>query len=163
MSVIIYSETGIMSLRDLAIPTALATPGMLVSDLFRECVRVQMPGIPFRDASGRITGKASIRHILKMTCLPDYLIKHSHMLGDGIEHLRLPEIFGREILSQTIDAFILPDLSRVNSGAPVTKALAIMELDNTTYIFILDGDEYYGAVSIMSLAQHLIDEAARHA
>ena len=34
-----------MRLRDLAIPTALAEPGMLASDLFRECIRVQMPGI----------------------------------------------------------------------------------------------------------------------
>jgi hypothetical protein len=151
----------IMSLRDLAIPTALAVPGMSVADLFTECIRVQMPGIPFRDATGRITGKASIRHILKMTCLPDYLIKHSHMLGDGIEHLRLPEIYGKEILHRSIDDFILPDLSSVNSNAPVSKALAIMELENTTYIFIQDGDEYHGAVSIMSLAQHLLNEAAR--
>jgi hypothetical protein len=145
-----------MSLRDLAVPTALAVPGMSVADLFRECVRVQMPGIPFRDAGGRISGKASIRHILKMTCLPDYLIKHSHMLGDSIQHLRLPEIYGREILSRKIDDFILPTLPRVNSAAPVTKALAIMELENTTYIFILDGDEYHGVVSIMSLAQELL-------
>lgn len=85
---------------------------MLVSDLFRECVRAQMSGIPFRYASGR---GASIRHIPKMTCLPDYLIKHSHILGDGIQHVRLPEILG-----QTIDAFILPDLPWANSGAPVT-------------------------------------------
>lgn len=55
-----------------------------------------------------------------MTCLPDYLIKHSHILGDGIQYLRLPEIFGRDILGQTIDAFILPDPPRVNSGAPLT-------------------------------------------
>lgn len=150
-----------MSLRDLAIPTALAAPGMRVSDLFRECVRVQMPGIPFRDASGRITGKASIRHILKMTCLPDYLIDNARLLGDGIEHLRLPEIYGREILGRTIDDFILPGLPWVNSSAPVTKALAIMEKEDTTYIFILDGDEYHGAISIMSLAQHLLTEAAR--
>lgn len=148
-----------MSLSDLAIPTAVATPGMTVAELFRECVRVQMPGIPFRDASGRITGKASIRHILKMTCLPDYLTRHSHMLGDDIAHLRLPEIFGREILGRGIDDFILPALPRVNPGAPVTKALAIMEKEDTTYIFILDGDVYHGAVSIMSLAQHLLTRA----
>lgn len=149
-----------MSLRDLAIPTALAEPGMLVSDLFRECIRVQMPGIPYRNAQGRIIGKASIRHILKMTCLPDYLIRHSHMLGDSIEHLRLPEIHGQEILARRIDEFILPSLPRVNSSAPLSKALAIMEQEDTTYIFILDGDAYHGAVSIMSLAQGLLNKTA---
>lgn len=150
-----------MNLRDLAVPTALATPGMRVAELFRECVRAQMPGIPFRDAAGRIAGKASIRHILKMTCLPDYLIRHSHMLGDGIQHLRLPEIYGRDILDLSIDGFILPALPRVNSAAPVTKALAIMEQEDTTYIFVLDGDEYHGALSIMSLARHLLAGAGR--
>jgi hypothetical protein len=148
-----------MTLRDLAIPTALAEPGMLVSDLFRECMRVQMPGIPFRDANGRISGKVSIRHILKLTCLPDYLIKHAHMLGDDIEHLRLPEIHGQEILARTIDDFVLPTLPQVNSSAPVSKALAMMELEDTTYIFVLDGNEYHGAISIMSLAHCLLTKA----
>lgn len=148
-----------MSLRDLATPTALAMPGMLVSDFFRECVRVQVPGLPFRDASGRISGKASIRHILKMTCLPDYLINNARLLGDGIQHLRLPEIYDREILGLRVDDFILPALPRVNSSAPVTKALAIMEKEETTYIFVLDGEEYHGAISIMSLARQLLIEA----
>lgn len=53
-----------MNLRELAVATAVATPGMRVAELFRECVRTQMPGIPFRDAGGRISVKASIRHIL---------------------------------------------------------------------------------------------------
>lgn len=150
-----------MNLRDLAIPTALAEPGMSVADLFAECIRAQMPGIPFRDRLGRISGKASIRHILKMTCLPDYLIRHSHMLGDDIGPLRLPEIHSKEILHRGIDDFILPDLSRVNSAAPVSKALAIMEQDDTTYIFVIDDNEYHGAISIMSLAQHLLHQAAR--
>ena len=148
-----------MSLRDLAIPTAVAVPGMSVADLFAECARVQMPGLPFRDQWGHITGKASIRHILKTTCLPDFLVKHSHMLGDGIEHLRLPEHRCGEILHRVVDDFILPDPSVVTSNSPVAKALAIMEQDDTTYLFVVDGDEYHGAVSIMSLARHLLQQA----
>lgn len=150
-----------MSLRDLAIPTAVAERGMLVADLFAECARVQMPGLPFRDSAGHISGKASIRHILKMTCLPDFMIKHSHMLGDGIQHLRLPELHSKEVLERTIDPFILPDPSVVTSNSPVTKALAIMEQDDTTYIFVVDGDTYHGAVSIMSLAQYLLKQIDR--
>lgn len=144
-----------MILRDIAIPTALAVPGMSVADLFHECIQAQMPGIPFRDSHGRITGKASIRHILKMTCLPDYLTRHSHILGDHMDHLRLPELHSREVLSRTIDDFILPTLPQVNSNAPISKALAVMEQEHTTYIFIIDGDNYFGAVSIMSLAAEM--------
>lgn len=145
-----------MILRDIAVPTALATPGMRVADLFSECIRCQMPGIPYRDASGRISGKASIRHILKMTCLPDYLTKHSHILGDNIDHLRLPELHCREVLTRRIDDFILPRLSQIHSSASISKALAIMEQDSTTYIFIIDDNNYFGAVSIMSLANEML-------
>ncbi len=145
-----------MKVGNLAVPTALATPGMRVAELFRECVRAQMPGIPFRDAGGRIRGKASIRHILRTTCLPDYLVRHSHVLGDDMLHLRLPEIHGRDILGRTIDDYILPTLPSVNSAAPISKALAIMEQEDTTYLFVLDGDVYHGAVSIMHLAEHLL-------
>ncbi len=150
-----------MILRDIAIPTALAVPGMSVADLFHECIRSQMPGIPFRDASGRITGKASIRHILKMTCLPDYLTRHSHILGDNMDHLRLPELHSREVLTRTLDDYILPTLPQVNSSAPISKALAIMEQEHTTYIFIIDGNNYFGAVSIMSLAAEMLKLAAQ--
>jgi hypothetical protein len=150
-----------MNLRDFATPTALATPGMRVAELFRECIQAQMPGIPFRDARGIISGKASIRHILKRTCLPEYLTMHSHMLGDNIEHLRLPELNSREVLTRTIDDYILPTLPQVNASAPISKALAIMERHHTTYIFIIDGNEYFGAVSIMSLAQHMMNLAAK--
>jgi CBS domain-containing protein len=149
-----------MILRDIAVPTALATPGMLVADLFYECIRSQMPGLPFRDASGRISGKASIRHILKMTCLPDYLTRHSHILGDNMDHLRLPEMHSRQVLTQTIDDFILPTLPQVNSSAPISKALAIMEQHHTTYLFIIDGNNFFGAVSIMSLAAEMLKLSA---
>jgi hypothetical protein len=150
-----------MNLRELAVPTAVATPGMRVAELFRECVRAQMPGLPFRDASGRISGKASIRHILKKTCLPDYLTMHSHVLGDQMHHLRLPEIHASEVLTRAIDEFILPGLPSVNLGAPLSKALAIMEQEDTTYLFILDGEEYHGAISIMSLAEHMLTLSAQ--
>jgi len=48
-------------------PTAIAHPGMTVLDVFRECVKADVPGIPFQDGKGNITGKASIRHVLKET------------------------------------------------------------------------------------------------
>jgi len=41
----------------------------------------------------------------------------------------------------------------------VSKALAMMELEDTTYIFVLDGNEYHGAISIMSLAHCLLTKA----
>ena len=150
-----------MNLSDLATPTPCAYPGMSVRELFEACVQVQMPGLPFRDHDGRITGKASIRHVLKMTALPDYLIQHAELLGDDIRHLRFPEIRCGEILAMTLDQFVLPQLPRINPEAPVSKALAYMEQQDTTYIFVIEGDIYYGALSIMSLAQRMLEKACK--
>jgi len=150
-----------MLLRQLAVPVPCAYPGMKVADLFDACVKAQMPGLPFRDADGHLSGKASIRHILKMTALPDYLVKHAELLGDDIRHLRLPEIHCAEILNRTIDDFILPQLPSINPGAPVSKALAVMEQQDTTYIFVMEGDECFGAISIMSLAQQMLSHECR--
>lgn len=86
---------------------------------------------------------------------------HSHVLGDQMHHLRLPEIRARDVLTRVIDAFILPGLPSVNVGAPLSKALAIMEQEDTTYSFILDGEEYHGAISIMSLAEHILTLSAQ--
>jgi predicted transcriptional regulator len=44
----------------------------------------------------------------------------------------------------------------VHSTASISKALAIMEQDRTTYIFIIDDNNYFGAVSIMSLANEML-------
>ena len=77
-----------MELTDLIIPTSIARPGMSVHEIFTECVRADVPGIPFQEHDGNITGKACIRNVLKETCIPDFMVKHSHLLGDDIRHLR---------------------------------------------------------------------------
>lgn len=149
-----------MKLDDLIVPTPVASPGMSVAALFKACADKQVPGIPFRDASGRIVGKASVRHVLKMHCVPDYLVKNAGVLGDTLTGLTLVEERAREMLAKPVDAFVLPDMAVVSHEAPVAKTLAVMERHNTTYLFVIDGDDYYGCISIMGIAgaiAHLAD------
>ncbi|MGB5734877.1 MAG: hypothetical protein WBM40_10600 [Thiohalocapsa sp.] len=145
-----------MKLDDLIIPTAVATPGMKVETLFRECAATQVPGIPFRDASGRITGKASIRHVLKMSCIPDYMVKHAALLGDTLSSLKMPAEKARTLLQLDVDPFILPDVASVGRDAAVAKVLAVMERHDTTYLFVLNGDDYHGCISIMGIGEAII-------
>ncbi len=145
-----------MTLDDLIVPTAVATPGMPVEDLFRECAAKQVPGLPFRDASGHITGKASIRHVLKITCIPDFMVKHVALLGDKLPSLTIPAEKARHVLALKIDPFVLPDVVRISRGTPISKALAAMERHDTTYLFVIEGDEYYGCVSIMGIGEAMI-------
>ena len=145
-----------MKLDDLIVPTAVATPGMRVEALFRECAAKQVPGIPFGEASGRIVGKASIRHVLKVTCIPDYMVKHAALLGNSLDSLTIPAEKARSILALDVDAFVLADMAVIGPTAPVAKALAVMERHDTTYLFVIDGDDYYGCISIMGIAEAVI-------
>lgn len=150
-----------MFLDKVTIPTAVATPGMSVAELLHECIDKQVPGIPFRDATGRLSGKASIRHVMKLTCIPDFMVKHAPLLGDDLERLSITPEKARELLRLKVDDFVLPDTAWVTRKASVAKALAVMERSNTTYLFVCDGDHYAGCVSIMGIGAEIIACAGR--
>lgn len=147
-----------MSLIQFAVPTAVAVPGMTVRELFTECIKADVAGLPFRAANGKFTGKASIRHVLREVCIPQAMIEHARLLGDDIEALRFPRIRKQWLLDQTIDDFILSDAATITPASPLAKALAIMENHDTTYLFVIDAnDKYHGTLSIVSLARRLLD------
>jgi len=145
-----------MELSSLIKPTGLACPGTSIAEFFSECVKADVQGLPFQDADGNITGKASIRHVLKESCIPDFMVQHAHLLGNKIQHLLIPDSYVHEVLSLTIDDFILSRMAVATSATPITKALAIMENMDTTYLFIIDDGVYKGIVSIMGIAQVML-------
>lgn len=148
-----------MSLIQFAVPTAVAVPGMTVRELFKECVKSDVAGLPFRAANGKFTGKASIRNVLREVCISQAMIEHARLLGDDIEALRFPLIQKQWLLEQTIDDYILSDAATVTPASPLAKALAIMESHDTTYLFVIDADNHYhGTLSIVSLARRLLDQ-----
>ena len=148
-----------MELTNFIIPTGTARPGMSVLEVFRECVRADVPGIPFQEMDGNITGKASIRHVLKETFIPDFMVKHVHLLGDEIRHLDIKESQLSEVLPIDIDPFVLPEMAVINSSTPMAKALATMEDLDTTYLFVIDDGIYKGVVSIMAIARTMLVHA----
>lgn len=145
-----------MILAELIVPTKVATPEMNVEELFRECADKNVPGIPFRDGSGHITGKASIRHVLKETCIPDYLVKHATLLGDRTTSLNIPLEKARQVLSLKVEPFVLEDSAIIGPESSVAKALAVMERHDTTYLFVFDGDTYLGCISTMGIGESMI-------
>ena len=40
----------------------------------------------------------------------------------------------------------------ISSDAPLIKALSIMEKTDTSYIFVMDGEDYRGVVTIQGIA-----------
>ena len=103
-------------------------------------------------------GKASIRHVLREVCIPHAMIEHARLLGDNIKALRFPQIKEQWLLDLTIDDYILSDAATITPASPLTKALAIMESHDTTYLFVIDAEQnYHGTLSIVSLARRMLD------
>ncbi|AHF02458.1 hypothetical protein MARPU_00275 [Marichromatium purpuratum 984] len=140
-----------MKLIELAVPTLVVRPGMTLREVFRECVRCSVGGLPYADAEGRICGRVSLRHIVKHTCIPDFLVGAAHYLGDNIDNVDLPEARRRAILAEEASGYVLESRATISAGSPLIKGLAIMERYNSSYLFLVDAGEYRGVVTRMAI------------
>lgn len=146
-------------LEEALVRTGVARPGMSVRDVFRDCVTHNVPGIPFCDGQGELVGRVSIRHVLKLTCVPGFMVKGAHLLGDVVEAVRIPDVLARGLLDLAIDEFVLEPVAIVSSAAPVVKALAMMEHFNSAYAFVIDDGEYKGLVTRMGIASLMLEQS----
>ena len=144
-----------MNLESILIPTRVAKKGMTVSVVFSECIHAGIPGIPFCDAQGRITGRVTLKNILRTSCLPEYMVELADVLGD--RHSCMEDIEGRakELMHQYIDPYVLETHLSLPSDSSIVKALALMEQNDTSYIFVVDEGRYRGVVTIQGLARML--------
>ena len=145
-----------VSLLDIAVNTGVAKAGMTIGQVFKECVTHNVPGIPYCDDKGRVVGRISIRHTLKISSTPGYMVGAAHLLGDDIWHLSTSKIEARALLDMPAEKFVLENLATVSSASPIVKALAIMEKYNTGYVFLIDAGVYKGIVTRMGIAKLML-------
>ena len=142
-----------MSLDPILIPTEVAKPGMLVSEVFAECIRANIPGIPFCDAHGRIIGRVTLKNILKKSCLPEYMVELARVLGDQLSCMEDMEGKAKQLMHNPIDPYAQEPHMSTTSDSPAVKALALMEQNDTSYIFVVDDGRYQGTITIQGLAR----------
>jgi predicted transcriptional regulator len=145
-----------MKIKHISTPTKVARPGMSVGEVMLECVEKEVPGIPFVDNEGQLTGRFSVRHLFVVCCIPPDILHGAHLIGDDIENLDFPHIQAGELMEKQVDEFIFPDAIRLSPNFQAIKALAIMEQYNTEYLFVTEGDEYQGVVTRMSIAKAIV-------
>jgi len=145
-----------MKLEHISIATGVMRKGMTLRDFFEECVRCNVPGLPYGDDQDRIVGRISIRDVYKYMAIPDHLIKVAHLLGDQTDQLDLPEMKVSETLNLPVETFLLENIPSVSPRSSVVKALAIMEMYNTSYIFLIEDGEYRGLVTRMVIAHRML-------
>ena len=145
-----------INLLDIAVKTGVATTGMSIGDVFKECVKHNVPGIPFCDETGHVLGRISMRHAFKSTCIPQNVVDAAHLLGDDLHNISISDSLLETVLSLPVDDFVLEDMAIISAASPILKALAIMERYNTGYIFLIDKGVYGGIVTRMGIAQLML-------
>ena len=145
-----------MKLEHLSIATGVMRKGMTLRDFFEECVRCNVPGLPYVDDQERIVGRISIRDVYKHMAIPDHLIRVAHLLGDKTNQLDLPEMKVSETLKLPVETFLLENIPSVSPRSSIVKALAIMEMFNTSYIFLIEDGRYCGLVTRMVIAHRML-------
>ena len=146
-----------MKLHRMAIMTEYMRHGMTVRDFFEEAVRCNVPGLPFVDEQDRIVGRISIREIYKCIAVPDSYLTVADAIGDQTNNLDLPEIRVREAMATPVEKYVLENIPSVSPRSSSVKALSIMELHNTSYIFLIEDGKYEGVVTRMVIAKRMLE------
>ncbi len=138
-------------------PTAVIEPGMSVKDLFLECGRAQVQSLPYRNESGRLSGRITLKNVLRVSCLPEYMVSLAALLGPQLSCVDSAEAKAREILGNPVEPYVQPLPKTIGSSAPLIKALAFMEQNDTSYIFVVDEGVYRGIITIQGIASNMTD------
>lgn len=144
-----------MYVEKVLIPTRVARPGMTVREVFEECSRANSPGLPFCAENGLISGRVTLKHILKKSCLPDYLVEMARVLGEQLSGVQDMALNAKAVLDSPVDRFVQKPHLSITSASSVVKALAMMEQSDTSYIYVVDEGRYRGVVTIHGLADML--------
>jgi CBS domain-containing protein len=146
-----------VKLTNIVIETRVVTYGSTVAEAFSECVRCNVLGLPFVDGEGRITGRFSIGHTIKLACVPEMMILNADLLGDELSSLMMPDQQAAEILRMPVDNFILGEVVTIHSSSPCVKAAALMQKHRTTYLFAVNDDGYKGVVNVRGIARRMLE------
>ena len=134
------------------IHTKAARPGMLVCDVFAECGRAHVQALPFVDETGRISGRVTLKNVMKIACLPEYMVTAAPLLGSFLSCVDNAQAKIEEIMASEVDGYVLRPHATIAPDEPAIKALAMMEEYDTSYLFVVDAGEYRGIITIQGIA-----------
>ncbi len=148
-----------MKLERLATMTGFMRHGMTLRDFFQETVRCNVPGLPYVDEHDQIIGRISIRDVYKRIAVPDNILRIADAMGDGdqMSNLDMPEMKALEVMATPVENYLLEKIPTVSPSSTVVKALALMEVHNSSYIFLIEDGQYKGVVTRMIIAKRMLE------
>jgi CBS domain-containing protein len=144
-----------MLVKDNIIHTKVTRPGMPVCEVFAECGRARVQALPFVDDRGNLAGRVTLKNIMKFACLPDYMVATAPLLGSFLSCVDNAQAKIEEVLASQVDPYVRELQLSIGSDEPAIKALAIMEKNDTSYLFVVDGGEYRGIITIQGIAEQM--------
>lgn len=154
-----------MDVESVMIETEIAHAGMRVREFFQACGRAHVQALPFADGNGRITGRVTLKNVLRLSCLPEYVVELAPMLNPRMSCVEHAEEKAREIVCCSVEPFVQGLHQTTRPDAALIKALALMEKNDTSYIFVLDDGAYRGTITIQGIAASMaeLEECASEA
>jgi CBS domain-containing protein len=146
-----------MKLERLATMTGFMRHGMTLRDFFQETVRCNVPGLPYVNSHDQIIGRISIRDVYKRVAVPDNLLRIADAMGDNTDNLDLPEMKVMEAIASPVENYLLENMPSVSPRSSIVKALALMEVHNSSYIFLIENGQYEGVVTRMAIARRMLE------
>ena len=146
-----------MKLERLATMTGYMRKAMTLHDFFEEAVRCNVPGLPYVDDREQIVGRISIRDVYKHIAVPDSFLRLADAMGDQTDSLDLPEMEVMKALALPVETCLLENIPSVSPRSAIVKALALMEVHNTSYIFLIEDGQYRGVVTRMLVAKRMLE------
>jgi CBS domain-containing protein len=146
-----------VDIESILITTKVIRPGMTVREVFLECGRAQVQALPFVDGRGRLAGRITLKNVLRVSCLPEYMVELAPLLGSRLSCVTNAEAKAREILCNPVEPYVQTMHETVGSSVPLIKVLALMEQHDTSYIFVVDDGSYRGVITIQGIAARMCD------
>ena len=144
-----------MLVRDTIISTKVVKPGMPVRDVFAECGRAHVQALPCVDETGKLTGRITLKRIMKLGCLPEHMVAAAPLLGNFLSCVGSSQAKIEQLLNNVVDPYVQRLHVSIRSDEPAIKALAIMEQNDTSYLFVVDEGRYQGVITIQGIAHRM--------
>jgi hypothetical protein len=80
------------------------------------------------------------------------MIELANLLGNQMSCVENAEEKAREIICNPVEPYVREMKETISSKEPLIKALAMMEKNKTSYIFVVDDGDYKGQITIQGIA-----------
>ena len=142
-----------MNIKSVLLKTIVIRPGMFVRDVFTECGECGVHALPYYNKKGKLSGTLTLKNIMRVSCLPDYMVELSSLLGNQMSCVEHAEEKASEVICNPVEPYVGKIKETIPSTEPLIKALAMMVKNKTSYVFVVDDYEYKGQLTIQSIAQ----------